>query len=118
MITKIAFIGHPVKDMARARKFYGEVLGLKNSMNHKDMWSEFDTPDGKSISLDTMSPEGTGPYLALESDDIEGEVARLKEQGVKFLLEIQDNKVCKMAIIEDSEGNKLMLHEMAAERKS
>ena len=64
-----------------------------------------------------VSPEGTGPYLALESDDIEAEVARLKEQGVKFLLEIQDNKVCKMAIIEDSEGNKLMLHEMAAERK-
>ncbi len=86
-------------------------------MNQKDMWSEFDTPDGKSIALDTMSPEGTGPYLALESDDIEAEVARLKEQGVKFLLEMQDNKVCKMAIIEDSEGNKLMLHEMAAERK-
>ncbi len=117
MITKIAFIGHPVKEMARARKFYGEVLGLKNSMNHEDMWSEFDTPDGKSIGLDTISPEGTGPYLALESDDIEAEVARLKEQGVKFLLDIQDNKVCKMAIIEDSEGNKLMLHEMAAERK-
>ena len=117
MFTKIAFIGHPVKDIVRARKFYGEVLGLKNSMDQGDRWSEFDTPDGKSIALDTMSPEGTGPYLALESDDIEGEVSRLKEQGVKFLLEIQDNKVCKMAIIEDSEGNKLMLHEMAAERK-
>ena len=117
MITKIAFVGHPVKDIARARKFYGDVLGLTNSMNHEEMWSEFDTPDGKTIGLDTLSPDGTTPYLALESDDIEAEVARLKEHGVKILLDVTDNKVCKMAFIEDSEGNKLMLHEMAADRK-
>jgi predicted enzyme related to lactoylglutathione lyase len=117
MITKIAFIGHPVKDLARARTFYGEVLGLEKTADYEEMWAEFDTPDGKSIGLDTVSPEGTTPYLALESDDIEAEVERLKKQGVKIVMDVRDNKVCKMAIIEDSEGNKLMLHEMAPERK-
>jgi len=116
MIKKIAFIGHPVRDLARARKFYGEVLGLELTADYEGKWCEFDTPDGKSIGLDTFSPEGTPPYMALETDDIEAEVARLKEHGVRVVMDVQDNKVCKMALIEDTEGNKLMLHQIAPER--
>ena len=116
MIKKVAFIGYPVRDMERAKKFYGEVLGLEKTLDYENRWCEFDTPDGKSIGLDTMSPEGTPPYLALETDDIAAEVARMKEHDVKILLDVTDNKVCKMAMVEDSEGNRLMLHEIAPER--
>lgn len=116
MIKKVAFIGYPVRDMARARKFYGEVLGLDPTADFQGKWCEFDTPDGKSIGLDAFSPEGTSPYLALETDDIESEMARLAEHGVTVVMDVRDNKVCKMAIIEDSEGNKLMLHQIAPER--
>ena len=65
---------------------------------------------------DTFSPEGTPPYLALETDDIVAEVARLKAAGVEVVMDVQDNKVCKMAIVKDSEGNRLMLHQIAPER--
>jgi predicted enzyme related to lactoylglutathione lyase len=116
MIKKVAFIGHPVRDMERAKKFYGDLLGLELGAQFKGKWCEFDTPDGKSIGLEMHSPEGSPPYLALETDDIAAEVKRLKQHGVKVLLDVQDNKVCKMAIIEDSEGQKLMLHEIAPER--
>ena len=116
MIKKIAFIGHRIKDMDRAQKFYGELLGLKKAAEYEGKWCEFDTPEGKTIALDSFSPEGTPPYLALETDDIEAEVARLKQAGVEVLLDVQDNKVCKMAIIKDSEGNGLMLHQIAHER--
>jgi len=116
MIRKIAFIGHRVKDMSRAKRFYGELLGLKKTAEYEDKWCEFDTPEGKSIGLDTFSPEGTPPYMALETDDIEAEVARLKQAGVEVLMDVQDNKVCKMAIIKDSEGNGLMLHQIAPDR--
>ena len=116
MIKKIAFIGHRVEDMARAKQFYGELLGLDTPAEYEDKWCEFDTQEGKSIGLDTFSPEGTPPYLALETDDIEAEVARLKEAGVEILMDVRDNKVCKMAIIKDSEGNGLMLHQIAPER--
>ena len=116
MIKKVAFIGHRVQDMARAKRFYGELLGLEKAAEYEDKWCEFDTPEGKSIALDTFSPEGTVPYLALETDDIEAEVARLKQAGVEILMDVRDNKVCKMAIIKDSEGNGLMLHQMAPER--
>jgi predicted enzyme related to lactoylglutathione lyase len=116
MIKKVAFIGHRVQDMARAQRFYGDLLGLEKTAEFDGKWCEFDTPEGKSIALDTFSPEGTPPYLALETDDIEAEVARLKEAGVEVVMDVQDNKVCKMAIVKDSEGNGLMLHQIAPER--
>ncbi len=116
MIKKVAFIGHRVQDMERAKRFYGELLGLEKTAEYENKWCEFDTPEGKSIALDSFSPAGTPPYLALETDDIEAEVARLKQAGVEVLMEIRDNKVCKMAIIRDSEGNGLMLHQIAPDR--
>ena len=116
MIKKVAFIGHRVQDMDRAKTFYGELLGLEKTAEHEGKWCEFDTPEGKTIALETFSPDGAPPYLALETDDIEAELARLKEAGVEVLMGVQDNKVCKMAIIKDSEGNGLMLHEIAPER--
>jgi predicted enzyme related to lactoylglutathione lyase len=69
-----------------------------------------------TIALDTFSPEGTTPHMALETDDIEADVARLKEAGVQVLMDLRDSKVCKMAIIKDSEGNGLMLHQIAPDR--
>ena len=116
MIKKVAFIGHRVQDMARAKKFYGELLGLEKTAEYEGKWCEFDTPEGKTIALDTFSPDGTPPYMALETDDIEAELARLKQAGVEVLMDVRDNKVCKMAIIKDSEGNGLMLHQMSPER--
>ena len=116
MINKVAFIGHRVADMARAKQFYGELLGLEKTAEYENKWCEFDTPEGKSIALDTFSPEGTPPYLALETDDIEAELDRLKQAGVEVVMDVRDNKVCKMAVIKDSEGNGLMLHQIAPER--
>jgi len=116
MIKKVAFIGHRVKDMDRAKKFYGELLGLEKTAEYQGKWCEFDTPEGKTIALDSFSPEDTPPYMALETDDIAAEVSRLREAGVEVLMDVMDNKVCKMAIIKDSEGNSVMLHEIAPER--
>jgi predicted enzyme related to lactoylglutathione lyase len=102
--------------MDRAKKFYGEVLGLEKTSEYEGKWCEFDTPEGKAIALDTFSPEGTPPYLSLETNNIEAEVSRLKEAGVEVLMDVRDNKVCKMAIIKDPEWNGIMLHEIAPER--
>ena len=53
------------------------------------------SPDGKTIALEQFSEAGSPPALALETDDIEAEVARLKAAGVKFGGEILDAKTCK-----------------------
>lgn len=119
MITKVAFIGHPVRDMEAAKRFYGEALGLKCSANHNDRWVEFDTPEGKSIALDSFSPEMApemSVYLSLETDNIEAELAGLKDKGVEVVKDVMDNKVCKMAFIKDPDGNVLMLHQVSPDR--
>lgn len=116
MITKIAFISHPTRDMAASKKFFKDALGLKQTAAYEDKWAEFDTPDGKSIALDTFSPMDKGPYLALETDDIGKELARLRKRGIPVVMEIMDNKVCKMAMIQDPNGHSVMLHQMEASR--
>ncbi len=115
MIKKIAFISHRSTDMEADKRFWTELLGLKLTTDHAQ-WAEFETPDGKTIAIETHSPEGSPPTLALETDDIEAEVARLKAAGVPFHGEILDNKVCKMAFASDPSGNMVMLHEIAPDR--
>jgi len=116
MITKIAFVSHPTRDMAKSRKFFGDVLGLKQTAAYEDKWCEFDTPDGKTIALDTFTPKDKGPYLALETDNIEKELARLRKKGVPVVMDLMDNKVCKMAMIQDPNGHGIMIHQMEAGR--
>jgi predicted enzyme related to lactoylglutathione lyase len=112
MITKIAFVSHPTRDMAASKKFFKDILGLKEAMSYEDKWCEFDTPDGKSIALDTFSPTGKGAYLALETDNIEKELARLRKRGVNVVMDLMDNKVCKMAMVQDPNGHSVMIHQM------
>jgi len=124
MITKIAFVAHPTTDMGSMKSFYGETLGLKLSADYGDMWAEFDTPDGKSIGLDTFTPKNMDSpvvYLALETDDIEAEVTRVRESGATIVKDTWTNEhegkeICKMALVRDPEGNLVMLHQMAAWR--
>ena len=116
MIKKIAFVSHRSKDMEADKRFWGEMLGLEQTGDFNGKWVEFDTPDGKTIAIEQMSPEGSPPTLALETDDIEAEVARLREAGARIQGDIQDNKVCKMAFVFDPSGNMVMLHEIAPDR--
>ncbi|PIE24219.1 MAG: glyoxalase [Planctomycetota bacterium] len=123
MIKKIAFISHHSSDIEKDKQFWGELLGLEKTAEYShegqdQSWVEFDTPDGKSIAIEDFSPAGSPPTLALETDDIEAEVARLKEAGVSFENDgqIMDNKVCKMAFVRDPSGNMVILHQIAPER--
>jgi len=124
MITKIAFIAHPTTDMGAMKSFYGDVLGLKLTGDYGDMWAEFDAPDGKSIALDPhMSKVLDAPavYMALETDDIDAEVACVKEAGATIVKDTWTNEhegkeICKMALVNDPEGNLVMLHQMASWR--
>ena len=77
----------------------------------------------RTIALDTFSPKNSpspSVYVGLETDDIEAEVARLKESGANVVMDTHENVndegrgICKMAIIVDPEGNPIMLHEIAA----
>jgi predicted enzyme related to lactoylglutathione lyase len=85
----IAYI--PVSDMARARKFYQEKLGLVAKEEHGENHEEehgsiFECGEGTTFFM-YQSP-GAGTSKASQAfwavDDLEAEMAELKAKGVRF----------------------------------
>ena len=116
-VTEIAFTCYPVTDMARARKFYEDVLGLKPTMLVGEpggmQWTEYDIASG-TLSLGAGAPDWkptpTGCSVGLEMEDFYAAIAHLKANGVKFKMEPFPTPVCQMAFIYDTEGNLICIH--------
>ena len=120
-VTEIAFTCYPVTDMARARKFYEDVLGLKATMAHGEpggmQWTEYDIGGG-TLSLGCGAPDwkprADGCSVGLEVDDFDRAIAELKAQGVAFKMEPFPTPVCNMAFISDPDGNTICIHKRHA----
>jgi len=117
-ITKLDFVGVPTRDPERARRFYGETLGLR-----KDEQAEYEFWVGETC-LGIWEPEKQGmpfqpqknAHLALHVDDIDAARAELEGKGVQFAGDTFDTGVCRMALFTDPDGNDLMLHSRYAPR--
>ena len=125
MLWKVAFTMYPVKDMPRARVFYEETLALgRGSGGPSSPWVEFDLPGGGCLAITTVSESepsaSAGGTIAFEVDDLPATIADLKEKGVTFAAEHIDSPVCRMAIVNDPDGNAIILHKLktAEERGS
>jgi catechol 2,3-dioxygenase-like lactoylglutathione lyase family enzyme len=116
MITKLDFVSIPSQDADRARRFYGETLGLR-----PDAHGDYEFWAGETC-LGIWEPEKLGMpfapqkngHLALHVDDIDAERAQLEGAGVVFGRDTIDTGVCKMALFTDPDGNDLMLHQRYA----
>jgi predicted enzyme related to lactoylglutathione lyase len=113
-ITQIAFTGIPVTDMKRAREFYEGVLGLQPDPEMTgEMWTEYPIGAGTlAIACigDQWKPSDQGTSAALEVENLEEAIARLKERKIEF--NQVDSPVCRMALIQDPDGNKLAIHKL------
>jgi len=112
---EIAFAAYPVTDMARARKFYEEVLGLTPNApvkSDKPQWIEYDIGPGTLGvgSSPRWLPSQDGPSIALEVEDFEAAVATLREHSIAIIIGPMETPVCHMATVRDPDGNKLTLH--------
>ena len=68
MIAGIDFVSLPVSDMARARAFYRDTLGLTPVAPPGEAWDEFDAAENGGVSTVDAWVEfdlGDGPALAL-----------------------------------------------------
>jgi len=117
MFAKVAFTMYPVRDMARAELFYRETLGLgpsSGSVAHG--WVEFDLPGGGCLALTTHSGSqpsaGAGGTIAFEVEDLDGLVETLKARNVALPATDIQSPVCRMAMCIDSEGNRIVLHQL------
>ena len=121
MFKKVAFTMYPIRDVARARRFYEETLGLKlgaNGHQGDKWWIEYDLPGGGCVALTNFIPDepsaGAGGTIAFEVEDLDALMTRLKGEGVKFLSGVIHGPHCRMATCLDSEGNSLLLHQLNA----
>ena len=120
-ITEIAFSCYPVTDMARARKFYEDVLGLKPTMTVGEpggmQWTEYDIANG-TLSLGAGAPDwkprADGCSVGLEVEDFNSAIAELKANGVAFKMEPFPTPVCRMTFIFDPDGNAICIHKRNA----
>ena len=113
MINEIAFTVTPVTDLPRARAFYEGVLGLKpTSLYEEAGWVEYEIGAGAFAigKSDGWKPSAFGSSVAFEVDDLDATVAKLKESGVTFDMEVMDTPVCRMAVVLDPDGSKVMIH--------
>ncbi len=113
-VERVDFVGVPVRDVARAREFYGETLGLPQSAGSGDRWAEFETGN---LTIGIFAPEQMGrafepssAALALRVPDVAEARQQLEQAGISFEGEILDSGVCHMAFFQDPDGNALMLH--------
>jgi predicted enzyme related to lactoylglutathione lyase len=120
-INAIEFVAIPVTDIPRARKFYEEVLGLKVSdqmMGGK--WIEYEVgEDTLAIANvgDAWRPSGQGTGAALEVEDFDDAIKRLKERHVPFTAEPFETPCCQMAVVQDPDGSNLIIHKLKSENE-
>lgn len=118
-VEQVDFVTVPTHDVARARRFYGELLGLPVSRVNPD---EFETPN---VTLGLWQPEAEGVTfsantagIALRVPDVAAARERLAAAGVEFLGETVDTGVCHMAFFYDPDGNVLILHRRYVDREA
>ena len=114
-VTELAFACYPVTDMARARKFYEGVLGLKPttvSDSEAGKWVEYEFgPYALAIgSAPGWTPSSDGCCAALEMEDFDAAIAHLKAAGVRFKMEPFASPVCRMAFVFDPDANVICIH--------
>ena len=120
-INSIAFVGVPVTDLKRARSFYEDVLGLKVSdemMGGK--WIEYSL-GGNTLAIvnvgEQWMPSDQGTGAALEVENFEEAIKQLKDRRIPFAAEPFETPCCRMAVFQDPDGNKLIIHKLKPENE-
>jgi len=109
----IAFI-YPVKDLAKAKTLYGELLGVEPYMDEA-YYVGFNV-EGQDVGLD---PNGhrqgmTGPVGYWHVDDIKRSVKALLDAGAEAQQEVKDVSGGKLIVsVKDSDGNVIGLIQSA-----
>jgi predicted enzyme related to lactoylglutathione lyase len=113
-ITGMDFSGYMVKEAPRAIAFYRDVLGLEPVLLYpEDRGAEYELADGTTFGLwgagGRVMPFQPSNGILFAVDDLDAAVAAVKARGIPVLTEIETPN-CRMAMINDTEGNIVTLH--------
>ena len=119
-IAEIPFVGYPVSDIKRAREFYEGILGLTPGSIAQEIpempgkyWIEYEVGSQTFAVSNAWEPSGqSGPSVAFEVEHFHDALKHLKGQGVKIVADCIETPGCRMALIEDWDGNGITIHKM------
>jgi catechol 2,3-dioxygenase-like lactoylglutathione lyase family enzyme len=115
--TQIQLVSIPVSDQDRARAFYEEALGFE-TVNDRGIgtgmrWLQMRPPSADiSVALVTWfptMPPGSLRGLVLASDDLNGDVVRIRRYGVDVGIGIQEEPWGRFVTFADPDGNGIVL---------
>lgn len=118
-----------VDDQARALDFYTNILGfqIKHDVPAGDYrWLTVvsrEQPEGVELLLEPGAHPAVAPYKAalvkdgipatsFEVDDLDAEVDRLTQRGVRFTVQPMDAGPVRMAVFDDTCGNLIQIIQM------
>lgn len=120
-IKGIDLSGYMVKDAARAIGFYREALGMEPSRIYpENRGAEYDLPDGTTFGLwgggEKYMPFQPSNGVLFAVDDLDASVEAVKARGVESIRQTETPN-CRMAMLLDTEGNCVFLHERKAQEE-
>ena len=121
-VTAVQLFSLPVSDQDRSLEFYVGVLGFE-LVSDADIgpgmrWVQV-RPPGASTSITLVTwfetmPPGAVKGTVLESDDLDGDIVRLRSLGVDIGGEVQRAPWGRFVTFDDPDGNGLVLQETTA----
>ncbi len=120
-VRYVQILSIPVTDQDRARSFYVEALGLElvrdMTMGPGQRWVQL-RPAGAETSITLVTwfesmTAGSLTGLVLETDDLEGDVTRLRDHGVVIDDGIRERPWGRFVEFADPDGNRLILQATA-----
>ena len=115
-VTSIPFVAYPATDLERSKDFYERIIGLKCILDHPlpdegKRWIEFDVGSSAIAISNIMDPpSGGGVGAALEVEDLDFALERLKAEGVNIVSDVMASPSCRFFLVTDPDGNDLTIH--------
>ena len=119
-VTEIPFVAYPATDLERSKDFFERIIGLQCTMDHPvsedgKRWIEFDVGHS-AIAISNIIPpsQGSGVGAALEVEDLDFALEKLRSEGVEIKTDIMESPGCRFFIIGDPDGNDFTIHQHKA----
>jgi predicted enzyme related to lactoylglutathione lyase len=118
VINRIPAVFIPVRNLEKAKKWYGEMLGLDGETRFGHIFVASMQGEGMGgLVLDEMpnwrGPDGDilpyqAPAIQFSTDDVAAAYAFMKERGVEMVSEVENDF---FFVFKDPDGNHLMVCE-------
>lgn len=112
-VLGIDFTCFAVSNMQESIEFYRDVLGIPLScLVHEGKWAEFEiNPGTLALGEGVFSKEPGGGMVAFAVADVKAAIAEFEQKGIKLQSSLGESSACFWVVIEDPDGNRIIIHQ-------